>query len=231
MSEKSATQTVVDGLTTVAHVLNKLEYINRALLKVKQGLHSVKVSQHDANEVQREIEGKLIDKWHENCEVMESNGIPIDNIRGFLYHLKDAYEGIDEEMREKMNGIQWAKEWSHKIMEFKYNAANDSGARYGMIAFGKSEDGQFVDCMYCLYKLDFKLASEKTITTKEHSVLWGLLKWQTVKEVVKEAMIDVELLKRIKNFFRFKALRGFYDEGLIDQMNVVPSIEDVVDEN
>ena len=65
--QKSATQTVVDGLTT--GVLNKFEYINRALSKVKQGLHSVKVSQHDANEVQREIEGKLFDKWHENCEV------------------------------------------------------------------------------------------------------------------------------------------------------------------
>lgn len=231
MSEKSTTQTVVDGLTTVDQVLDKVEYINRALSKVKQGLHSVKVSQHDANEVQREIEGKLFNKWHENCEVMESKGIPIDNIRGFLDHLEDAYEGIDEEMRKKMNGIQWASEWSHKVMEFKYNAASDSDAQYGMIAFGKSEDGKFVDCMYCLYKLDFKVASEKTITTKEHSVLWGLFKWQTVKEGVKEAMIGVKLLKRIKNFFRFKALRGFYDEGLIDQMNVVPSIEDVVEEN
>ena len=42
---------------------------NRALVKVKQGLHTVKVSQYDANQVQREIEGALFDKWHENCEV------------------------------------------------------------------------------------------------------------------------------------------------------------------
>ena len=163
-------------------------------------------------------------------QVMESKGISIENIHDFLDHLEDAYEGVDKEMRKKMNGIHWASEWSYKIVEFKYNAANDSGARYGMIAFGKSKDGKFVDCIYCLYKLDFKVAPEKIITKKEHSVLWGLVKWETVQEKVQERVLGVKSLKRIKNFFRFKALEGFYQEGLIDQINVVPSLEDVVDE-
>ncbi|XP_044171657.1 uncharacterized protein LOC122955995 isoform X2 [Acropora millepora] len=204
---------------------------NRALVKVKQGLNTVKVSQYDANQVQREIDGALFDKWEEKCEVMESKGIPIENIHGFLDHLKEDFKGIDKEMRKKMDGIQWASEWSHNVMEFKYNAASDSHGQYVMIAFGKSKDGKFVDCMYCLYKLDFKVAPEKTITKKDHSVLWDLVKWQTVKEGVKEKELGVKLLKRIKNFFRYKALEGFYRQGLIDQINVVPSIEDVVDEN
>ena len=160
---------------------------------------------------------------------MEAKGIAIESIQGFLDHLQDAYEGIDEEMRKKMNGIEWAKEWAYKVMEFKYNASSDSSARYGMIAFGKSKDGKFVDCMYCLYKLDFKVAPERIITKKEHSVLWGLVKWETVEERVQERVLGVKSLKRIKNFFRFKALEGFYKEGLIDQINVVPSIEDVAD--
>ena len=163
-------------------------------------------------------------------QVMESKGIPIENIHGFLDHLGDTYEGIDKEIRKKMDGIQWASEWSYNIMEFKYNAASDSYGQYGMIAFGKSEDGKFVDCMYCLYKLDFKVAPEKINTKKDHSVLWGLVKWQTVKEGVKGTVLGVKLLKRIKNFFRYQALEGFYRQGLIDQINVVPSIEDVVDE-
>ena len=29
--------------------------------------------------------------------------------------------------------------------------------RYGMIAFGRSPDGQYVDCMYVMYKMDFKV--------------------------------------------------------------------------
>ena len=98
-----------------------------------------------------------------------------------------------------------------------------------MIAFGKSKDGKFVDCMYCLYKLDFKVAPERIVTTKEKSILWGLKKWQTVEEEERERALGVVSLKRIKNFFRFKALQGFYNEGLIDEINVVPSIEDVLE--
>ena len=161
---------------------------------------------------------------------MESKGIPIESIQDFLDHLEDAYEGIDRAMRKKMNGIQWAGEWSHKIIEFKNSTGSASGAKYGMIAFGKSKDRKFVDCMYCLYKLDFKIAPERIIRNKEDSILWGLYKWETVEVKVQERVLGGNSLKRIKNFFRFKALEGFYQEGLIDQINVVPSIEDVVDE-
>ena len=161
---------------------------------------------------------------------MEAKGIAIESIQGFLDHLEDAFEGIDKQMRKKLNGIEWAEEWSHKIAEIKNNTSTDSGARYGMIALGKSKDGKFVDCMYCLYKLDFKVAPERIITTKQHSVLWGLVKWKSVEERVQERVLGVKSLKRIKNFFRFKALEGFYKEGLIDRINVVPSIEDVADD-
>ena len=164
-------------------------------------------------------------------QVMESKGIPIEKIHGFLDHLEDAYEGVDKEMRKKMNGIQWASEWSYKIVEFKYNAANDSGARYGMVVFVKSKDRKFVDCMYCLYKLDFKVAPAKVLIEKERSILWGLLKWETVEKKVQKRVLGPELLKRIENFFRYKALEGFYRQGLIDQINVVPSLQHMVDEN
>lgn len=219
--------TIAEG---VSKTVQAVETMNRALEKVKEGLHSVKVSQYDATKVQREMEGELFDKWHEACEVMESKGVAIADIHGFLDHLHDAYEGIDDEMRKKMNGIKWTSEWSYKVVEFKYNSASDSGARYGMIAFGKSPDGKFVDCMYCLYKLDFKVAPERIVTTKQHSALFGLFKWETTEEKVQERVLGVKSLKSIKNFFRYKALEGFYNEGLIDQINVVQSIEDVVDE-
>ena len=158
---------------------------------------------------------------------MEAKGIAIESIQSFLDHLQDAYEGIDEKMRKKMNGIQWSHEWAHKIIEFTNICSSDSGAKYGMIAFGKSKDGKFVDCMYCLYKLDFKVAPDRIITSTQHSTLWGLIKWQDVDEKERERFLGVKSMKRIQNFFRFKALEGFYQEGLIDQINVVPSIEEV----
>ena len=163
-------------------------------------------------------------------QVMEAKGIAIENIQGFLDHLQDAYEGIDGEMRKKMNGIQWSSEWAYKVVEFKNNKSSGSAARYGMIAFGKSKDGKFVDCMYCLYKLDFEVTPSRIITTKQHSSLWGLFTWQTVEEQEKKRELGVKSLKRIQNFFRYKALEGFYKEGLIDRINLVPSIEDLADD-
>ena len=56
-------------MATRSKAIEKVEGINRALVKVKEGLHSLKVSQFDATQVQREIEGELFDKLHEGCEI------------------------------------------------------------------------------------------------------------------------------------------------------------------
>lgn len=115
---------------------------------------------------------------------MEFKGIFIENIYGFLDYFKYVYEGIDEDMRKKMNGIEWVSEWVYKVVEFKYNVVNDFGVRYGMIVFGKFKDGKFVDCMYCFYKLDFKVVFERIVIKKEYLVLWGFCKWEIVEEKI-----------------------------------------------
>lgn len=60
---------LIGGATKVVQGVGMVKDISLAWVKVKEGLHSVKVSQHDATKVQREIEGELFDKWHESCEV------------------------------------------------------------------------------------------------------------------------------------------------------------------
>ena len=74
-------------MATAAKALEKVEDINRALVKVKEGLHSVKVSQFDATQVQREIEGELFDKWHEGCEVWGILAVMI-NIKKSAWNIK-----------------------------------------------------------------------------------------------------------------------------------------------
>ena len=74
-------------MATAAKALEKVEDINRALVKVKEGLHSVKVSQFDATQVQREIEGELFDKWHEGCEVWGILALMI-NIKKSAWNIK-----------------------------------------------------------------------------------------------------------------------------------------------
>ncbi len=136
------------------------------------------------------------------------------------------YIGIDESMRKKMNGIVWAGEWSYKVMEFKYNKKDDSGARYGMVAFGKDDSRKFVDCMYVLYKMDFKIAPQVIVTEKKHSILWGLFSYTSQEREVVQRDLGVNSIKVLQNFFRAKALQGFYKEGLIDQINWVANLDE-----
>ncbi|XP_061182538.1 uncharacterized protein LOC133190871 [Saccostrea echinata] len=206
------------------------EEINTAMEAVKKGLHNVKVSKYDATKLERDLEGELFDKWHEGCEVMKAVKIPFDNIVAYLNHLQRAYEGIDDDVRLKMEGILYAKEsWEYKIVEWKFNKGDNSGARYGMVAFGRSPDGMYVDCMYVMYKMDFKIAPKVIVTEKKHSAWWGLKTWTTRRVETEERNLGTKTIKVLQNFFRLKALEGFYKEGLIERINYVPSLEDVPD--
>lgn len=88
-----------------------------------------------------------------------------------------------------------------------------------MIAFGKSKDGKEIDCMYILYKMDFRLAPKEIVTTKKHSLLFGLINWNTISKETEESCLDFKMVEDLQNFFRLKALKGFYNEGLIDKIN------------
>lgn len=121
-----------------------------------------------------------------------------------------------------MNGIIYVEgHWEYKIIEWKFNAKETSNARYGMIAFGKSKDGEEIDCMYILYKMDFTLAPKNKRTKKEHSLLFGLINWNTISKETEESCLDLKMVGDLQNFFRLKALKGFLNEGLIDEINYI----------
>ncbi|XP_061195793.1 uncharacterized protein LOC133204027 [Saccostrea echinata] len=201
-----------------------------ALEAVKRGLHSVKVVKNDATKLQRELEGELFEKWHEGCEVMKTTKVPQSKILPFLDHLEKSYEGITPDIRQKMEGILFSDEaWEYKIMEWKFNQGANSSARYGMMALGRSPDLKYIDCMYVLYKMDFKIAPEEIVTEKTDSWLWGLVSWTTEERECKERNLGSKSVKALQNFFRLKALEGFYKEGLIESINYVPSIEEIPD--
>lgn len=196
---------------------------------VKKGLYSVKVSKIDADEVQRKLEGELFDMWNEKVESMQCTRVSIEQIPAFLSHLKETYDGIGEKEKRKMEGVLFSKGgWEHRLIEWKINSGTaNSGASYGMIAFGRSADGKEVDCMYILYKMNFKIKPRKIVTQKEHALLFGLIQWTTDRKEKEEDAFRLNSIKMIKNFFRLKALQGFYNEGMIDKINYVKSIDDV----
>lgn len=116
-----------------------------------------------------------------------------------------------------------------KIIEFKFNKDDNSGARYGMVALGRSEDNKLEDCMYVMFKIDFKLAPKEWLIKNKRSTLFGLCSWTTRKVVKAERSIGTKTIKNLQNFFRLKALEEFQREGLINSINYVQSLEDATD--
>lgn len=119
-----------------------------------------------------------------------------------------------------MNGILFTSDWEHKIVEWKFDAKDSPNGkgRYGMIAFGKSKDGNEIDCAYVLYKMDFTLTQNMTAVLQERSILFGLINWNTIGEDKKG--ISLETINDLQNFFRLRALRLFKDLGVIDKINL-----------
>lgn len=146
-----------------------------------------------------------------NCTKIESG-----NIDKFLDYMKANYEGINSDVRKKMDGIKFAGgNWEHNIFEWKFNAEDspNGNGRFGMIVFGKSEDGNEIDCAYVLYKMDFTLTEKETADLKKHSILYGLINWNTITEDTKE--ISLDMIEDLQSFFRMKAMKVFQNMGLI----------------
>ncbi|KAH3707201.1 hypothetical protein DPMN_066599 [Dreissena polymorpha] len=174
-SDSSAVNATRKGLQSVIYFQNW--FVNTVLISLLIGasvyfgqLCLSKVSMYDATRLERQLQGELLDYWHEKCEIFKSSKIPFSDINKYLDHRQDAYGGIDEQTREKMDA---EREWVNRIMEWKFNTGKNANARYGMIAFGLSPDRQYVDCMYGMYKMHFKLwkyksrmASDETPTVR-----------------------------------------------------------------
>ncbi|XP_052764217.1 uncharacterized protein LOC128206091 [Mya arenaria] len=194
---------------------------------VKKGLHSVKVSKYDATELERQLHGELFDSWKESCEVMKTSKIRVENLQAYLDHLTDTYEGIGKDTRKKMNGVLFSDgSWEHKVVDWNFSPGKTSGSRYGMLAFGKSADAKYVDAMFVMYKMDFKISPKVIVTEKQNSALFGFIKWTSKEEHLEETKLGPGTIKRLQNFFRVKALEGFYNEGIIDEINYTATLDE-----
>lgn len=114
------------------------------------------------------------------------------------------------------------------MVEWNFKKSDDSGIRYGLVAFGRSEDQQYVDCMYVLYKMDFVLTPHEIVTEK-FSWFLGIKSLISLKVEFIEKHLDAKLIQDIQNFFRVKALEKMYKEGYIESINFVDSLDEISD--
>lgn len=125
--------------------------------------------------------------------------------------------GITLEDRQKWNKVYCTEDWTSKIVEWKLNAAvagsyGNQQARYGIIGFSKSTDGNFVDCMFAIYTIKFRLAP--TISWRESSFLW----WKSYKKNYVDKYIKRTEIEKFQNFLQLKALTAFKKVGIIEEI-------------
>ena len=198
---------------------------NSAQENMEKALSRVKVCKQDSVSVQNSLRNEYFSAWNETCEVTEARKISISNLAELVSKLEDQYRGVNFDIRRKIEAIRWAPSWSHKIFEFTFGDNIDSGEVYfGMICLAKSPDGQTIDAISSLYKLDFTLAQER-IVTEETFQLLGFIPLDTNRTVqYRRKNLGHFSKKQISNFCRVKAMEAFKNRGFIHRVPYVSSL-------
>lgn len=108
-------------------------------------------------------------------------------------------------------------------MEWRFNKPGNTNIRYGIIVFGRSPDKKYVDCIYVLFKIDFKIASKERLTGAKGASLRSTTQPNIFPTL--DNMSGSNNSNEFQNFVRVKALEECCKEGLIEKINYVDCLE------
>ena len=120
--------------------------------------------------------------------------------------------GLLEKYKSKLFGP-----WATYTNEFKQNH-NNTRTSYGQVNFGKSDDETEYACIYAYCTADIKFA-EQTVKKNEHPILWGLINIKSFEKKPRD--LPQEVVEAVHNYFRYRALDGFLNTGVIFKINWV----------
>ena len=122
---------------------------------------------------------------------------------------------MDKELHDKYEGIIFGP-WKIYDDDFKQNHGNTETC-YGQVNFGKSDDKCRFACVYAFYTAEMKFA--EVIVKKDHPYLWGLINLPTF--VYEQPPLSIDVIEKIHEYFRYRALHGFLVTGVISKINWV----------
>ena len=179
--------------------------------------------------LEAKLRSEYFTKWDENCDVGEFHGFSKARLGELLDKINARFAVTGNDVLSKLQGIQWASEWTYKVYEFQFGKVIDSGTVYfGMIALGKEKSSgiESFDAVTCLYKLDFTVAKVKVEKRKPKRTL-GVRTGTSRRDWWESKNLDFVTQKALTNFCRMKALDEFRRQGLTSSVNNVRSIEDI----
>lgn len=108
------------------------------------------------------------------------------------------------------------------IVDWTFKKPDNSGARYGIVGFGKYPDEKQVDCLQVLFKMDFTIVPKEKSTNKS----WYSMGPKFCTKKVEDDPLTEINGKDFQNYFRLKVLEECYREGYIENINHVNPSED-----
>ena len=192
---------------------------------VETALSRVKVCKQEAIAVQDRLRNEYFSDWDETCEVMEARKLSIDRLEELVSKLEKQYRGVNFDIRSKIQGIRWASSWSHKVFEFTFSDKIDSGEVYfGIICLAKSPDGQKIDAVSSLYKLNFTPAQEAVVRLETFQLLGFIPVGTEISVHHRRKKLGYFSKQQMSNFCRMKAMEAFKSRGFIHHVPYVTSL-------
>ena len=201
------------------------EETSGALKIIQKLIYEVEVDPESYEYVNDKLQKIVFENWHEKTKV--NKHFAIDNFEGFADDLQDALNLPRDEYKELLMMHKRMQQGEVKHLEVRFDRGKVD-TRY--VFFAVSKRGNLTDMVYAIYVLDAREAprmvkQRKQIGTVKKSKWWGLFKWE--EPLYEESFVQQGLQlntfgrlqqdPRVNAFFRYKALEGFANEGLVEK--------------
>ena len=199
---------------------------NSAQGNVERALSRVKVCKQEAIAVQDRLRNEYFSEWDETCDVMEARKLSISRLEELVSKLEEQYRVVNFDIRSKIyKEIQWTSSWSNKVFAFTFGDNINSGEVYfGIICLAKSPDGQKIDAVSSLYRLNFTLAQEAVVTVETFQLLGFIPVSNEISVHHRRKNLGYFSKQQISNFCRMKAMEAFKSRGIIHHVPYVTSL-------
>ena len=183
-------------------------------------LQEVKVCKKDAVAYEKEfMQTVQYENWIGQANFVFFEMVEKENLNKVIEGLYVAQGwGSDLEARVKLSELSEGN-YETKFLEIKMDRSTENRLNYGMFAMCKRPGEDYLSIAYVEYGVTFEFSEqERQITIKpERSHLFGFWKYDAIMETrMEKPRIKGPMVDRLTNLFRYKALKAFQQEGLID---------------
>lgn len=201
------------------------KYCGHSKKQIDSSMSVVRVCSREALLLQRKLKNEFFSWWNETCDVQEYHGFELSNMDELLHRISDNFMIKENNIYNKLLGIEFCEKVDNKIFEFTFEDKLSSGVvHFGMVAISKKNN--VLDAISCLYTLNFKIA-RVLVTKTVYNTCFGLDMGTVCLRWFEQKSLGFVTQQALVNFCRYKALKEFNDRNLVSSINDVSSLQEI----